>query len=350
MLESLELVPAASPNLWGRWLDPLPHDFYHTASYHRFAEESGEGRAFLAVFGSPDRYLAWPYLLRPIDQDPSLFDVTSVYGYAGPLASGAVDRAFLARAHQVLADLWRSQGAISAFTRFHPLLDNHRWADAAGLVRGGETVSIDLTAPDPASLYRSDLRQGLRRARRAGLETRLDPHWRHLDDFVALYHAAMARNHAAPFYYFSAAVLRRLRDSLGDHARLILTTLGGEVAAAAILVEYRGAVHYHLSATADGLARLAPCKVLLDDARRWTQARGNRVLHLGGGRGAAGDSLFAFKSRFSPRRHVFYTGRWVLDRVAYEELMRGRGAHDFFPAYRVPLAAAAGSTPAPEMR
>jgi hypothetical protein len=65
------------------------------------------------------------------------------------------------------------------------------------------------------------------------------------------------------------------------------------------------------------------------------------VLHLGGGRGGAEDSLFRFKAGFSDRRHAFATWRWVVRPEAYERLCAARRAAGgpeppagFFPAYR----------------
>jgi hypothetical protein len=330
----LRLISAAQTDRWSRWIDPIPHDCYHTAAYHRFSQESGEGEAWLAVWGSPERYLAWPYLLRPIDQAPGLRDVTSVYGYAGPLLFGAPDEQFLALAHCELAALWRCQRAVSAFTRFHPLLENHRWAPAGIVHPGGETVSLDLTDAAPWSRYQASLRNRIRRARRLGLVTQPDPAWSHLEDFTRFYHAAMVRNRAAPQYFFSLDYFRRLRRAWGDHIVLMLTKQGDSIAAAALIVEYRGIVQNHFSMNNPECLALAPSKVLLDDIRRWAAARGNRVFHLGGGRGSSRDSLFAFKAAFSDRRHRFCTGRWVLDHRRYHELTAGRAAGSYFPAYR----------------
>ena len=333
MPETLHLLPAAHDREWTRWLEPVPHDFYHTAAYHQFSEESGEGEAFLAVYGSPDHYLAWPYLLRPIEQAPAWRDVTSVYGYAGPLLAGPPDETFLGRAHDALTALWRSQHAVSGFTRFHPLLENHRWSRQDGIAAGGKTVSLDLAAP---ASYPSGLRKDIGRARRRGLVTEMDHGWRGLEEFVRLYRDTMTRNHAAPFYFFSANYFQRLERALGGHAFLALTRCGDRLAAAGVVVEYRGIVHDHLCATNTEYLHLAPSKVLLDDVRQWAAARGNTVFHLGGGRTAAEDGLFRFKARFSPRRHRFYTGRWVLDRRLYDELAAGRPPGDYFPAYRSP--------------
>lgn len=346
---AIHLVPPDQAKQWGRWLEAVAHDFYHTAAYHRFSQETGEGEAWLAVYGDRERYLAWPYLLRPLatvkPEDAGLRDVTSVYGYAGPLAHGCLPGdPFLERARERIAELWRSQNGVSAFTRFHPLLENHRWAGEisgeSAVRQGGETISIDL-ARSPAEHwhdYQASLRNRVNRGRRLGLVTEIDESWSHLEDFARFYRAAMMRNRAAPQYLFPLEYFARLKAALGRQAFLLVTRLGSEVAAAAILIEYCGIVQNHFCMNNEDCLELAPSKVLLDDARRWAGGRGNRVFHLGGGRGACGDSLFAFKAAFSRRRHRFYTGRWILAPGTYERLCGGRAAsNDYFPAYRAPL-------------
>jgi hypothetical protein len=338
----LLLIPASATAEWQRWLDPAPHDFYHTADYHQFSEDSGEGRALLAVYGSPARYLAWPYLLRPIAGTPWR-DIASVYGYPGPVAHGCrPGDAFLAAARSEITSLWRRQNAVSAFTRFHPLLENHALAESGDLHPGGQTVSVDLTLDDDACWrdYRRDLRQAVRRARRLGLTTGFDESWSRLDEFVALYHAVMARNGAAPSYFFPADYFRRLKEALGSHAFLLFTMSSRGTAAAAIIIEFGGAVHNHFCMPSEAFRELSPSKILLEDVRLWARARGNRVMHLGGGRGGEEDSLFAFKAGFSSRRHRFYTGRSILAPPIYADLSRSRAPDNpnYFPAYRAPEA------------
>ncbi len=345
MPESLYVIPADDDLAWTGWLEPADHDFYHGAAYHRFSAASGEGEPFLAVYGSRDRYLAWPYLLRRLDGLSDLCDLTSVYGYPGPVAFGLqAGDPFVARARRALEDLWRSQNVVTAFTRFHPLLENHRWAGssaAAGVVPGGETVSIDLSVPETVqwSDYQASLRNRINRGRRLGLRTEPDPCWAHLDDFVAFYHATMRRNRAGARWFFSADYFRRLRRALGANAVLMLTRLDGALAAAGIFIAYRGIVANHFSMNNEAWLHLAPTKILLDDVRRWAGARGERLFHLGGGRSSTEDSLFAFKAAFSRRRHRFYTLRRVLDPPVYRELCAAlpAAAGTFFPAYRAAL-------------
>jgi hypothetical protein len=367
--DALHLIPAASPE-WPERLDAVPHDFYHTAAYHLFSQNCGEGEAFLATYGDRTKFVAWPYLLRRVAdsaglENSTVTDVASVYGYPGPLVyNAAADPLFLARAWDALVAVWRSQKVVAVFTRFHPVLENHRWLRSLcppapstrcgpcagperGLVPSGQTVSIDLQVPESENLRDCQriLRQEIARGRRLGLTTEPDDSWRHLEDFVALYHCTMTRNRASSDYFFSSDYFQRLRIALGPYVHLIVTKLDAQVVAAGVFVEYQGIVQAHLAGSSEQWRALSPFKVLLDDVRRWARERGNRIFHIGGGRAGRDDSLFAFKARFSRCRHPFYVGRWILDADAYHSLCEQRRTYahdtgleledtDFFPGYR----------------
>jgi hypothetical protein len=309
--------------------------------------------------------MAWPYLLRPVAAVAELAgstatDVTSVYGYPGPLAWGCEPGdAFLDQAWRSIVGLWREQGAVSAFTRFHPLLGNAALADgfqspadpsggSVGVVPVGPTVSVDLTAglDGIREGYGRDLRREIAVAQRAGLATEHDEAWRELATFTRLYRETMIRNRASEYYFFGEDDFRRLRAALGDRLHLLVTRAAGAVSAAGLFTEYRGIVEWYLVGTSDAYRKVSPSKVLIDDAIVWARQRGDTVLHFGGGRGGREDSLLWFKSRFSRRRHDFHIGRWILDPAAYSELLTARRADvagqgqldpGFFPGYRAPL-------------
>jgi CelD/BcsL family acetyltransferase involved in cellulose biosynthesis len=289
-------------------------------------------------------------------------DVHSVYGYPGPLAWGvSAGDPFVEHAVRLIVETWRSQGAVSVFTRFHPLLDNASLLrdlrlrpdqDAAqeGVIAAGPTVSVDLTlAPTEIRAgYGRDLARQIRVARRAGLGTEPDAALALLHTFSDLYSQTMARLGASEFYFFREADFERLAKTLPGAVRLLVTSIGSDVAAAGLFFEYGGVAEWHLVGTSDKFGYLSPSKVLVDDAILWARDRGNRVLHMGGGHGGREDALFWFKSRYSPRRHVFETGRWVIEPREYAALVDARLAvisgpgrldPDFFPVYRAPLVA-----------
>lgn len=357
------LLIAGTDLAWDSWLSRVPRDVYHTQGYHQYAAGSGEGDPFLVVVGDAERGVAWPYLLRSLDgitglEGEDATDVTSVYGYPGPLAWGCTpEDPFISMAWTAIIEVWRDQRAIAAFTRFHPLLGNARLAKRfrlpgdesdldTNLSIGTPTVSIDCRiADDEATLgYARVLRQEIAAARRGGLASEHDTDWEHLDTFIELYSSTMSRTGADDRYLLTAADVRRFRVAVAPYAHLIVTRLGTTIAAAGLFTEFSGIVQAHLVGTNDEFRALSPLKVHLDDARRWAHERGDDVLHLGGGRGGMEDSLLEFKGRFSPHRHTFHTGRWIVRSKRYAEVARRhaaaagvRDAVDFFPAYRAPV-------------
>jgi hypothetical protein len=286
-------------------------------------------------------------------------DVLSVYGYSGPLAWGwRPGDAFAEQAWNLLLETWRRQKAVSVFTRFHPLLENAAFVhDLAsrpnqdkvteGVIPLGPTISVDLTLSPEATraAYGRGLARDIAVARRAGLTTRQDEDLSLLPTFTRLYHETMARVGASDYYYFTEDHFRRLHDDLDGKLHLLATYVDDSVAAAGLFIEYGGIVEWHLVGSSQEFSHLSPSKVLVDDAITWARDRGNRTFHMGGGHGGREDSLFWFKSRFSPTRHLFHTGRWILEPRLYAELVEARMAATthptrldptFFPAYRAP--------------
>jgi hypothetical protein len=343
---------------WDAWLDHAPHDFYHRAAYHAFAEEAGEGRACLVVHGTPGQFLAWPYLVSVIDG--VRVDATSVYGYPGPTGIGLEDAGFRARAWAAMRSVWAEQKLVTLFTRFHPILQNDRHcADFAGALPTpggavptlGRSVSIDL-APDHDARragYAQDLRAEFRKAERAGLVVELDPEWRYYPRFRDFYRATMERNDASKRYMFSDAYFDGLRRALGDMGHLAVAHVDGDAAAILIFAVHGDLAGVHLAGVNPGSPIASPLKPLFDGTADLARSLGATSLHIGAGRGGHEDSLFAFKARFSPIRHDFKLGRWILDAPAYEALTRSRHGDDlpdagFFPAYRAPALAGAAAS------
>jgi Acetyltransferase (GNAT) domain len=351
---------------WNAHVGRARHDFFHTAEYHRIAEEFGNGKAWLAVYGTADRFVAWPYILQQVDAQSSslgpLWDVTSAYGYGGPVQCGcAGDDAFLASAWAAMVDAWRSQHVVSVFARFHPLLDNWRYVPCLRNVRQtdpylgedvseGKTVAIDLTRSEAEieAGYDRRLRQALRRLSKTGMFVTLDPQWIFIEDFIRMYYATMRRNNARSIYFFPNQYFCKLKKALGSHGSLIIAKIGEAVTGAGLLIEYHGIVNLHLLATDDRFVDCSPSKLIIHEAQAWARVRGNQILHLGGGRRSSNhDSLFRFKALFSNAFFRFDTGRWILDENVYETLTRERQTqvnsfHDksvppYFPAYRAPI-------------
>jgi Acetyltransferase (GNAT) domain len=355
---NMQRLTTDQPAMWMQVIEQCPcHDFYHLPQYHALAEDSGEGKAFLFHFAEGPYSIALPLLFRSLDGLPGIpsngihwQDATSVYGYAGPIASQAdipdsVVRNFQALLERDLRDL----GVVSVFSRLHPILPQQALLYGMGELRTlSRTVSIDLTMP--LDRQRSELRSShkvrINKLRRLGVTCLHDRDGLYLDTFVDIHHETMRRVGAMPGYFLPAEYFHKLSEGLGERFHLVVCLHEGKVLCGAIFVECCGILQFHLGGTANAALKLAPAKLLLDDTRVWANDRNLKVLHLGGGATLQPDDpLFHFKLGFSNHTHDFTVWRWVLLDNVYRQLCAEKScwneqnglavAHaGFFPEYR----------------
>ena len=342
MTADAALVPPESAD-WTAALQHIAHDMYHVPDYVRLDAKLYGGRATAFHYTAGGHRFLLPLIVRDIP-DSDRRDAISPYGYPGPVSDADPgDTAFFDGAGAALLETLRGQGIVTAFVRMHPLLATPlSTLGAFGLmVRHGETVSMDLriTEEQMWAQTRSDHRNHINRARRAGTKVIFDD-WSRLGEWVEVYHDNMRRVGATSYYFFTEEHLAALHERVGDKMHLALAIEGDEVVGGNTFFEYDGICTGYVSSTRRAKNRYAD-EMLYDEVRRWCRQRGDRVFHLGGGRGGSNDSLFFYKSGFSPCRHPFHTWRIVADPDAYRSLVRARNtAADpadlsaTFPPYR----------------
>jgi hypothetical protein len=342
------------------------HDFYHLPWYHAQAERHGEGVARLFVHEEGDHLIALLLLVRSVRSAPGLThaptgwqDATSVYGYAGPLASSPQVPVRAVRGFQAaLTRALREEQVVAVFSRLHPLIPQAPLLTGLGLCRlTAQTVAIDLAPPPEVqrARYRKNHKCGINRLRRLGACCRHDPEFRYLDAFIDIYHSTMRRVGAAPHFYFPQSYFQDLVSHGAPHVHLFACLLQARVVSAGLFLECDGIVQYHLGGTLDEYLALAPSKLIVDSVRLWAHERGRRTFHLGGGAtDRPDDPLLRFKTGFSDRTHDFLTWRWVVDPAAFAQLVEWsdrwnerhelrRPSAEYFPPYRAPTVSAPGA-------
>jgi serine/alanine adding enzyme len=273
--------------------------------------------------------------VRPIP-DSELHDVTTAYGYGGPVAAGTAPpvEAFW----ELYEDWCRERRVVSTFLRFHPLYGNHRHAGpSVRLERLADTVAWPLrTGEDPIRSLHRHHRRVVRKAVEA-VEVSVLERPERLDSFAALYEAGMRRLDAAPFYFFPEEYWETLAARLSPILVQLDGRLEGEPVASVLCLASPPWLHYHLGAALEPGRTVGAMPLLLLEAARWGSERGYELLHLGGGVGGARDSLWEFKRRFAPNGlREAWIGKAVHDEAAYLELSGGESLDvaGFFPAYR----------------
>jgi hypothetical protein len=336
---------------WKKLLTRTNHDFYHLPEYITLAasHEGGQACAFLAEEG--DKALLIPLLMRPLPEklDPKndFCDVLTPYGYPGPILAGNPGEETVASFLEHFFWAGKERGVISAFWRLHPLLPFPiDTLNRFGLVvLHGRTVYVDLSR-SPERLWKetsNNHKRGIKHLLKNGfVAVRND--WGYWPSFLELYRDAMNRLEASDFYFFPNTYFEGLKRTLGDRIDLwTILSPQKEVAATALCISENGIVEYHLGATAREFFEWSPLKLVIYEAILHAREIGCRVMHLGGGLGGTTDSLFSFKSRFSPLSSEFHTFRYILLKNVYDDMTERQFAvegvsenDDFFPAYRTP--------------
>jgi serine/alanine adding enzyme len=308
---------------------------------------AGEWNALLAQRGLDDLYLRREYVESACRLEPgeatflsvgeTVFpcilrelrgrtDVTTPYGYGGPVAAGGDAEAFYAR-----YEAWcRERGVVSTFVRFHPLYGNHRYARIP-VEPLGSTIAWRLQGDELFDRLHSHHRRVIRKAQRAELDVVVDES-PSLDEFVELYERTMARLAADSFYLFPPGYWESLRPL---PCLLVSVRREGELLASVLCFAAKPWLHYHLGASSEEGRRLGGSNVALYEAASWARGKGYELFHLGGGVGGRTDSLYEFKRRFDPGgEREFAVGKAVHDAAAYRELAGDASPDGFFPAYR----------------
>ena len=254
-------------------------------------------------------------------------DVTNPYGYGGALAP---DEDSGRRFYDWYQDWCVENGIVTSFLRFHPLLENHRYAEPRFRVEPvAGSVSWRLDGDLFAGMH-AHHRRAVRKAERAGIQVAVTEAPEDLSGFAGLHEQTMRRTGASDFYFFPAEYWR------GLEGREWVVLLEADADAAILCFGIPPFLHYQFGSSSDTARGTGASHLLMLSAARWGQARGYEQFHLGAGVGGGGGPLLEWKQRFYPSALLGqWTGKAVHDEERYLELTGRQGPHEgFFPAYR----------------
>lgn len=327
---------------WLQVIQRMPeYDFYDTPEYHRL---DTSGNAVLFVYEEDETAVCLPMILREIP-GTNYKDVTSVYGYAGPLISNPEKTSAIGPGFRKNLDLFFCrEKVVSVFSRLNPLRVRQ-----SELLQGlgethvlNQTVFIDLALSQEAqwSTYSESLRRQVRRIAEKGIETVEASSAEEWLTFGKIYNASMRRRNAGVHYFFPDAYFLNLRNARSFKTLLLVSRYQGEIIAGGLFTLCNGTMQYHLGAVKSDYISFSPLKILLDEARRRGCKEGMRIFHLGGGYGGEDSPLLAFKSRFSPLRKDFKIWKYCTNEEAYTLLVKEKSRDEspteehYFPLYR----------------
>ena len=194
------ILDSSQAAAWNEALSRQPaKDVYFIPQYHRVHELNAEGSAHAFVASDRGQELFYPFMMRPIEAvaghslSQTWFDIESVYGYTGPLATTS-DQGFLSAAWDCFDSWCRHSHVIAEFVRFNPIIDNFRFVDPSYVVvprQGDRCGQSELQSEEELwHSYSSRHRNMIRKAEKNGLECAEMP----LADGIKPFHEAVFGN------------------------------------------------------------------------------------------------------------------------------------------------------------
>jgi len=337
---------------WAKTMDrlrnPVP-DIHYRPEYCALFQDSGEPRLFKYREGGQTIY--YPYLLRQINLlpglgallDRKLYDITSPYGYGGPLADGAPGDSMWRNFCNCFAEYCKEQNIITEFIRFHPLLGNHR--PLSGFIpvdRVSAVVVLNLNQSEEEiwAGYGRNNRKNINKAIHEGVRVLIEETPEHFADFMHIYRHTLKRNQAGEFYYFDHDFFQKIHSELQGRFIYAHACKDGGIISSELLLFNGTYLHSYLGGTLEQYFPLRPNNLLKHEAALWAQSRGINYFLLGGGC-SDNDGIFRYKRSFAPDGvRDFYVGKQVHNNVMAEKLVSLTTANlqketkGYFPAYR----------------
>ncbi|WP_420600859.1 GNAT family N-acetyltransferase [Flagellimonas sp.] len=333
---------------WDSLVGSIEHsDFYHTYNYHELSRKDNE-RPVLIKYTEQDTIIAIPLLSRRVFET-DYYDLTSVYGYPGPIGSNISKTFDNTKFKKELGAFLHSKKVVSVFSRLNPFINQQEaiLKNVGFIADHGKVVNIDLTQKleIQRQQYNKRLKTYINKSRRLCTLSNATTQ-EEIQLFIEMYYENMHRVNAKRDYFFDKAYFDNLLGSNDFEAEILLTSFNEnkEVIAGALFVKKNNIVQYHLSGAREKYLFLNPVKLMIDEMRIKATKEGFTYFNLGGGVNTKEDSLFHFKSNFSKDFKTFKLWKYIIDEEAYCDLVRKTGKDcriednalkvDFFPYYR----------------
>lgn len=329
------------------------YDVFYLPQYAQMYEKRGEGVAQLFVYEqSEEEFVIYPFLKREIPDrvdDQIYYDITTPYGYGGPLCSASQlkeDDDFLHDFRRAFEHYCKEAGIISEFVRLHPYLQTEAVLEGyLNMMCAGEFVYNDVTKTEEETwrAVAPSKRRKVNKSKRHQVKVQFidgrDIGPKEIQIFYDIYTETMDKKQASSFYYFSLEFFQAYFEALKDHITLAFALHEDQVISANLLLKSEGFVTIHLSASFKEHLHLCPNCYLRYECVLWGQRNGYRIVDHGGGK-EKGDSLYRYKRQFSNTETNFYIGKKIHNQQIYNQLasaktnlVQGEEA-SFFPEYR----------------
>jgi len=304
----------------GTFLESL--DIYYQPEFLYCDAKMQNGDYEIAVCKMDEKIWVYPYIIIPI-KGTTYFDITSPYGYAGPVANSSEIQA---KAEELFLEYISSKANIvTEFVRYHHLYNEHHFfqKNITNLLNRRVVLVPTLNQEEIWTKEFSGTNRNLvRKLEKEEFKWSVAQFSKEdLPAFDEAYRANMMHSGATDFYFFPRDFYTEMIDQLGEKLLLAKVEKDGEIYASALFFVSGGMVTYYLSARNLNHPKVPASNLLLSKMAFWSQENGMKLMNFGGGLSLdENDYLFKFKSNFGKEIKDFTIGKRIHQHQLYKEL------------------------------
>lgn len=333
-----ELISISDETRWQKILDLFKvSDIYYSWQYFLSAAKLDPGEALLFYyideFGEGE--VAYPFIKRSLySEDNLFFDITTPFGYGGPLVKIKKDPTNLINNYMKTFSVFcETEKIVAEFIRFHPLLGNALYfQNHINLTPVYDTYMVKLLhSLEPAGDGKSN---EMEKEENSIVIKKLGT-VRHMFEFLVLYYSSIRqREEADSYHFFTNDYFEMLISSLGPDLHLFGAYYENKLVSACYVMGKGDIIYYHLDGDLLGYEKLNSMKFLLLKIAEWGQENYYSFFHLGGDYKGEDFPVKGLKQEISNTKpSKFYIGQYVHNPHVFEELKTGDES-DFVKRYR----------------
>lgn len=289
-----------------------------------------------------------PMIKRIIpDTADNYFDVTSPYGYNGPLFKDQLELSTIDYFWKEVDTWYADNNIITEFVRFS-LTGNYKnysgqCTKTLKNVQGRLLDKFENQWLTFTAKVRNNYRRAVNHNLRFAIYENQEITQREIQVFYDIYVSTMIRNKAPNFLFFSLEYFTELVSNNSERFSLAMVYVDEIAVSTELIINHANIIHAFLGGTNAEYFTYRPNDFLRVEVIKWAIGKQKKFYILGGGIKDF-DGLYKSKKSFFPKDEdvLFYTGRKIINHTAYKKCNE-RATDDtnteiteFFPLYRKP--------------
>ena len=260
----------------------------------------------------------------PTIDNNSFYDVSTPYGYSGPLFNNTTDQDIIAFWKKV--DKWYiKNNVVTEFIRFN--LENNYKHYSGHLIPSLSNIKGEISDFDTLWVsFKQKVRNNYRKAEKSLLTCQLNSgiiSQEILNSFYHIYIKTMTRNTASKNYFYKKDYFENLVKYHPD--KILIAIVYKELApvSSEFIIINNGTLYSYLGGTLSEYFETRPNDFLKIEIMKWAIKNNKKHYVLGGGRKDF-DGLYKYKKSFFPKDNdvIFYTGRKIINESFYYNLLK----------------------------